>query len=89
MIQERQSKIKSLFLKKSLAYNRVFDKENQFTKDVLFDLAKFCRAHDTCFHKDPRMSDILEGRREVWLRIQQYLNLDIDEIYKLHNVKGE
>lgn len=30
---------------------------------------------------------MLEGRREVWLRIQEYLQLDSEEIYSLHKIK--
>lgn len=48
---------------------------------VLEDLAKFCRAHETTFHADPRIHAVLEGRREVWLRIQQHLNLSDDQLW--------
>ncbi len=51
---------------------------------VLIDLAKFCRANDTCFNEDARLHAVLEGRREVWLRIQKYLNLTPDQLYALH-----
>jgi hypothetical protein len=43
--------------------------------DALIDLAEFCRANESCFHADPRMHAVLEGRREVWLRIQEHLHL--------------
>lgn len=72
---------------KILAYNNVFTKENQFVRPVLEDLAKFCRAHESTFHPDARAHAVLEGRREVWLRIQQYLNLTLDELYSVHRVK--
>jgi hypothetical protein len=52
---------------------------------VLHDLSKFCRANETCFHEDPRLHAVLEGRREVWLRIQQHLNLTPDQLYTLYN----
>jgi hypothetical protein len=42
------------------------------TSMVLEDLAKFCRADQSCFDADPRIHAVLEGRREVWLRIQEY-----------------
>lgn len=77
---------------RSIAYHRVFDPANQFTRDVLLDLAKFCRAHDSTFHPDARVAAALEGRREVWLRIQEYLQLNIEQIYELHRImetKGE
>src|SRR5579859_7496104 len=50
---------------------------------VLMDLAEFCRASETCFHEDPRLHAVLEGRREVWLRIQRHLHLSSEELAKL------
>lgn len=51
---------------------------------VLADLAKFCRANETTWHSDPRIHAALEGRREVWLRIQQHLNLSSEQLFKLY-----
>lgn len=51
---------------------------------VLMDLAKFCRATETCFHVDARKHAVAEGRREVWLRIQQHLNLSAQDLYTLY-----
>jgi len=56
---------------------------------VLEDLARFCRANDTTFLPDARASALLEGRREVWLRVQQHLNLSPDQLEKLFNPKGD
>lgn len=50
---------------------------------VLHDLVRFCRATETCFHEDQRKHAALEGRREVWLRIQQHLNLSSEQLYAL------
>ncbi len=50
---------------------------------VLADLAPFCRAAETCFHADPRVHAQLEGRREAWLRIQNFLHLTEDDILQL------
>jgi hypothetical protein len=72
---------------RKFAYQMVFAEDNQFTKVVLKDLARFCRAHDSTFDKDPRRHAALEGRREVFLRIQEYLNLTESQIYDLHRVK--
>jgi len=52
-------------------------------RNVLEDLAKFCRANETCFHEDPRINAALEGRREVWLRITRHLNLSTEQLYAL------
>lgn len=54
-------------------------------KRVLADLAPFCRAGTTCWSADQRMSDVLTGRREVWLRIQQHLQLNEDELARLYD----
>lgn len=71
-----------------VAYNRVFDKASPFTHEVLRDLAKFCRAHESTFHVNPRAHAVLEGRREVWLKIERMLNLSTEELYLLHKVKA-
>ena len=49
---------------------------------VLADLAQFCRAQETCVvvhpttkQIDPLATAVLEGRREVWLRITKALFL--------------
>lgn len=51
---------------------------------VLEDLAKFCRAHESTFHEDARMHAVLEGRREVWLRIQNAMGLIGEELFALY-----
>ena len=56
---------------------------------VLSDLAKFCRANKSTFHTDQRIEGVLQGRREVFLRIQQHLNLTEDELFTLYQPTGE
>lgn len=41
--------------------------------DVLEDLASFCFANRTTVASETNMA-VLEGRRQVWLHIQQLLN---------------
>lgn len=84
MLKDKLSRITDLFRKRAYAYKLVFDKNNQFTSVVLKDLAKFCRAHDSTFDKDERRHAALEGRREVWLRIQEHMGFEPDELLKLH-----
>ena len=67
------------FRNKSRAYKLTFG--NPAGSEVLEDLALFCRANETCFHPDPRMHAVAEGRREVWLRIQQHLNMTPDQLF--------
>ncbi len=61
------------------SYCRTFNLENRDNEAVLVDLAKFCRAHESTAD-----SVRLDGRREVWLRIQQHLNLDSETLWKLY-----
>jgi hypothetical protein len=49
-------------------------------QQVLIDLARLCRANETCFHEDPRLHAVAEGRREVWLYIQKHLNLPSEQL---------
>jgi hypothetical protein len=51
---------------------------------VIADLAKFCRATKPTFHEDPRVHALLEGRREVFLRIMEHRNLPTEELYRLY-----
>lgn len=56
---------------------------------VMLDLAKFCRAYESTFDANQRIHAVLEGRREVWLRIADFLNLDRDALFvKYTNMKG-
>jgi hypothetical protein len=61
------------------SYVRTFS--NPPGQEVLADLAKFCRASEPTFHPDPRVHAMLEGRREVWLRIQAHLQLSDAELW--------
>lgn len=64
------------------AYLDTFD--NPVGHKVLRDLAKFCRAHESTFHPDPRVHATLEGRREVWLRIASHMKLDDERLWQMY-----
>ncbi len=66
--------------RKASYYRSVFNPETVAASEVLRDLSVFCRAHEPTFHPDPRVEGILQGRREVWLRIQNYSHLKTDEL---------
>ena len=66
------------------AYQQTFSVENRFNCEVLSDLAKFCRAEKSCFHPDPRVHAVLEGRREVFIRIANHLRLSTDDLCKIY-----
>jgi hypothetical protein len=52
---------------------------------VLKDIARFCRAHESTFATDARDAAKLDGRREVWLRIQEHLRLTPDQLWQLYD----
>lgn len=82
-LEERIERLKIFLHGRKRAYETTFPKNSIVAQTVLADLAKFCRADKTTFHSDPRIHAVLEGRREVWLRITNHLNLSQDELYKL------
>lgn len=50
---------------------------------VLADLRDFTFARSSAFDPDPIIMARREGRRDVWLRISNYLNLDEAEVQQL------
>jgi len=71
------------------AYQLTFPDGTAATNFVLEDLARFCRANESCVVPgDHDRTMLLEGRREVWLRIQQHLNLTAQELMTLYSGKG-
>jgi len=68
------------------AYRATFN--GPLAEDVLRDLAKFCRATRSTFAENDRAHALAEGRREVWLRIQEHLNLTDDELWNLYDGRG-
>ncbi len=73
-----KKQVSELLLDRQRAYVLAFD--GVTGKALLEDLAKFCRGNETTFHADPRVHAVLEGRREVWLRIQDHLNLSSQDL---------
>lgn len=59
---------------------------------VLADLREFCRADASCVvvGKDGKIDThatvLAEGRREVWLRITETLNLTDEQLFKLKEI---
>lgn len=91
MISELVQRTKEFLFSRRTAYCRVFSVENRDAQLVLADLAKFCRAHVSTGAPEPHIAARLDGRREVWLRIQQHLKLDDETLWLLYggpNTKG-
>lgn len=74
--------ISPLTLFRKNAYQKTFN--NPEGRKVLADLRRFCRATSpTADVNNERATYLLEGRREVWLRIQSHLNLTDEQMYEL------
>ena len=66
--------MRDALLARAQAYKKVFDGEMATT--VLDDLARFCHANSTTHVEgDSHGTSQLEGRRQVWLRIQGFRDL--------------
>jgi hypothetical protein len=78
---------RAFLFQRQKAYQHLFSEENQLGKQVLEDLAQFCRAEKSCFHADPRIHAVLEGRREVYLRLMDHLKLDSETLWKKYGRK--
>lgn len=79
---ENRLRAEEFIFKRQRNYQSVFDKESPTAKEVLDDLAKFCRADMSTFDPDPRIHAVLEGRREVWLRIKDHIDLGSKELFE-------
>lgn len=53
---------------------------------ALADLREFCFAQRSTFDPDPHVMARREGRRDVWLRITRYLNLDEAQVQQLMEI---
>lgn len=69
------------------AYKKTF--AGPHGEQVLKDLAPYCFADITTFHGDRDKMLLAEGRRQVWVRIQNHLNLSPAELWRLtHGEEG-
>lgn len=85
LLDKLVDRAKMLLASRRTNYVRTF--KNPVGRVVLKDLAKFCRAHESTGHSDPTVAARLDGRREVWLRIQHNLNLSDSELWSIYGKK--
>lgn len=67
------------------AYKEVFtpgETTQEALDFVLRDLAMFCRAYAPTFDLNPKLQDLKEGRREVYMRIMDHTVLTHEEQYR-------
>ena len=56
------------------------------SQHVLSDLRDFTYATKSAFDTDPLVMARRQGRRDVWLRLSNYLNLDEEQVHKLMEI---
>ena len=83
MIQTWLDKLRVALGSRRYAYRATF--KGPLAETVLADLARFCRAHQSTFLPDARAHAVLEGRREVFLRIQNHLKLTDEQLWELYS----
>ena len=74
---------RNFLFRRQTAYRAIF--QSPMGGIVLADMAKFCRAGSSTFNPDPYVAARLDGRREVWLRIQNHLQLSQEQLWKLQS----
>lgn len=84
--REPVARAQELVTQRKAAYHRTFEGTGVDGKAVMADLANFCRAHQSTFHPNPTVANRLDGRREVWLRIQQHLQLTDQQLWDLFRI---
>jgi hypothetical protein len=84
--EELLDKLRIAILERQHKYKTTF--KGPVAEDVLKDLARFCRAHSSTFDSDPHIAARLDGRREVWNRIQEQLNLSPQEVWRLYQERA-
>ena len=84
---QRQAAMDALRHRKQ-SYCQTFNPENRANQVALTDLARFCRAGKSTFDPDPRVHALLEGRKEVFIRIADHLGMNEHELFRMF-VEGE
>lgn len=82
--------------KKRDCYKHIFNGENLTNEAqlALKDLSIFCHADRPCVaydntgKLDAHAMAMLEGRRQVWMRIIQTLNITDEQLIKITNMNG-
>lgn len=73
------------------AYHRLFTSGQPLPGDVqvvMDDLAHFCRAYETPYSADQRLTDVAIGRGEVYRRILEYSRLSNDELFHRYHQRA-
>ena len=67
--------------RRQLAYKRMLGNLVDEDREIIeADLEWFCMGNRAVFHENERVHVLLTGRQEVWMRIQDHVRLDLEEL---------
>lgn len=85
-----EQQVEQYLRNRARAYRAVFSTNACTEGDlefVMLDLAHFCRAFVTAYDSDARNHALLEGRREVFLRIFDHVSLSHDVLMQRYAIQ--
>lgn len=90
MLPEALAKIKEALFDQARAWRLcLHPSRGVAAQAVMRDLARFCRAHESTAHPDPHVAARLDGRREVFLYVQERLRLDDETLWQLYTIRNK
>ena len=87
MLSELKDKARQFLGARQYNYQKTF--RSPTGEVVLRDLAVFCFADMTTFNGDRDKALLAEGRRQVWLRLQNHLQMTPAELWRLTSGESE
>jgi hypothetical protein len=85
---DQLSKYMEILKNRQISYKNCFDLSQLENRAVMTDLALFCRMFTTTAEPDQKEDPkVLEGRRQVFLRIQEHMQFDQFQLYLLHPLR--
>lgn len=91
LVDDHERELRAVMEIRRLAYAAVFNAgapSREQRELVLQDLMRFCRAETSTYATNPRDHAMLEGRREVWLRINNHATKTTEQLLDIYNPKG-
>jgi len=84
-VEDKDSQTASYLRRRQSAYKRLFNSADPTDlRIVMEDLMQFSRAMQPTWDVNPKRQDLLEGRRELFLRIVNHTRLDFDTLYLMY-----
>lgn len=87
MMEDANKAMKRVLQRKEWAYRNIFQGDkgdlHEASKVALADMRTFCNGTKSNFSTDALEMARMEGRREVFTRVMNFLNVDYSKFYDL------